>query len=815
MKLFAGTGRYGRLGGGVCFFVRLNISYSLRPDLSVLQLENLCIEIQKPRSKPFLVVTWYRPPDSSVEIFTYFESLIGKIDAEYAEFYLMGDLNCNFATPQLDHNANLLSSIADVYSLQQLITDPTRCTESSLTLIDLIFTNRPDRIICSGVSHIGISDYSLIYAYCKLSIDSPLRGHTTVTYRKFKNFNSSNFRSDIEHQNWQIIHNYDTNDMWEVWQKLFLFCVDKHAPLRNKHFRPCKSPWITPELKKCLHARDILKLKATRSGDADDWRNFKKLRNTVNSKIKRAKECHYKHALNEYQGDPRNTRRIVNELMSRNSHNSVINEIKLPCGNSSYDSHELSYAFNDHFSSIGLKLANNIHANEDNSSHLDYLAETGHCTFELKPTSVPKVLLLLSRLCKSKSTGLDKISAKLLRECADLIAESLCTIFNQSIVSGIFLDEWKLSKVVPLFKQGHRSDLNNYRLISVIPVVAKVFERIIYDQLYNHLAIHKLISRHQSGFRPLHSTITALLEATDSWAYNIDQGNVNAVVFLDLKKAFDTIDHDILLSKLMKYGVHGTSYDWFRSYLDCRKQRCFINGSLSGDHFLTCGIPQGTILGPLLFIIYINDLPNCLSNAEPRMYVDDTHISFASHNIDNINTVLNVDLARVEKWLTANKLTLNASKTEFMLIGSRQRLSTFHNRSSLMIDGAPITHVTSMKSLGVHIDQTLSWNVHVENLCKKIASGIGALKRVRPFVPHETLQSIFMSLVQPHFDYCNSVWGCCGKTLASKLQKLQKLQNHAARILTYSNYDANADNLIKKLGWIKLDSQRTIQTNNP
>ena len=189
--------RNGRLGGGVCFFVRSNISYSLRPDLSIHQLENLCIEIRKPRSKPFLVVTWYRPPDSSVEIFTYFESLIGKIDAEYAEFYLMGDLNCNFAAPQLDHNANLLSSIADVYSLQQLITDPTRCTESSSTLIDHIFTT-----------------------------------------------------------------------------------------------------WITPRLKKRLHARDILKLKATRSGDADDWRNFKNLRNTVNSEIKRVKECQYKHALN-------------------------------------------------------------------------------------------------------------------------------------------------------------------------------------------------------------------------------------------------------------------------------------------------------------------------------------------------------------------------------------------------------------------------------------------------------------------------------------------------------------------------------------
>ena len=183
--------------------------------------------------------------------------------------------------------------------------------------------------------------------------------------------------------------------------------------------------------------------------------------------------------------------------------------------------------------------------------------------------------------------------------------------------------------------------------------------------------------------------------------------------------------------------------------------------------------------------------------------LDDTRITFASNNIQNINTVLYEDLARVGKWLTDNKLTLNASKTDFMLIGSRQRLSTFYNPPSLMIEGAPITHVTSTKSLGVHIDQTLSWNVHVENLCQKIASGIRALKRVRSFVPNKTLRSIFMSLVQPHFDYCNSVWCCqCDKTLTSKLQKLQ---NRAALILTYSNYDANADNLIKKIGWIKLN----------
>ena len=245
------------------------------------------------------------------------------------------------------------------------------------------------------------------------------------------------------------------------------------------------------------------------------------------------------------------------------------------------------------------------------------------------------------------------------------------------MLSGIFPDNWKCARVTPLFKKGEASDLNNYQPISAISVIATVFEKIVYEQLYNFLSNEDImISTHQSGFRSLHSTVTVLLEATDNWAFNIDRGNVNAVVFLDLKKAFDTVDHDILLSKMNLYGIQGIALDWFRSYLTNRTLRCLVNGSLSRICSHKCRVPKGTILGPLLFLIYINDLPNCLTSCQPRMYADDTssYITYADVDVNSIQLNLNHDLGNLNKWLISNKLTLNTAKTEFMLIGSRQKL---------------------------------------------------------------------------------------------------------------------------------------------
>ena len=316
---------------------------------------------------------------------------------------------------------------------------------------------------------------------------------------------------------------------------------------------------------------------------------------------------------------------------------------------------------------------------------LSFLTVTHDNIFNFNFITIDEVISALNLLPSKKSSGLDGISAKLLKDAAHNIAGPLVDIFNLSLRTGIFPDDWKLAKVTPVFKDGNRNICGNYRPISVISVVAKVFEKLVYQQLKSFMTKNNILVDLQSGFRAKHSTETTLLSSTNEWLCNMDKGLFTGVLFLDLKKAFDTVDHSILLAKLEKYGIQGCSLEWLKSYLKDRKQVCSINGKKSSAKDIKYGVPLGSNLGPILFLLYINDLPNSLKTSKPSMFADDTNLTCIGQNSNEIEIKLNEELENVHRWLTANKLTLNDEKTEFMLIGSRSRLTSIDNRPILKL----------------------------------------------------------------------------------------------------------------------------------
>ena len=364
---------------------------------------------------------------------------------------------------------------------------------------------------------------------------------------------------------------------------------------------------------------------------------------------------------------------------------------------------------------------------------------------------------MLKTINANKATGPDNIPGRLLKIASDILSPSLTEIFNKSLSTGSYPDDWKMAKVMPIYKHGRITELSNYRPISIISIVAKIFGRIVHDQFYSYLINNELLSEYQSGFRPTYSTVTALLETTHNRCVNIDKGLLNGVIFIDLKKAFDTIDHAILYDGALL---------WFRSYLTDRKQKCYVNGNLSSTLTINCGVPQGSILGPLLFLIYINDLPNCLNEGSPRMYADDTNISFKSKNLVELQDCMNTELESLNTWLEVNKLSLNIAKTEFMVTGSRQRLATHGNLDLVVfVDNKRIKRVSSSESLGLTIDENLNWCKHIDNISKKVSSGIGALKRMRSFIDKETAIKVYQGLIEPYLTYCASVWDGMGSEL--------------------------------------------------
>jgi hypothetical protein len=411
----------------------------------------------------------------------------------------------------------------------------------------------------------------------------------------------------------------------------------------------------------------------------------------------------------------------------------------------------------------------------------------------ITPDDVSKVI---KKFKPKTSTDYKNINVSFMKQIVDEISVPLSIIINQSLKMGIFPEPLKIAKVIPIFKKDDIHICDNYRPISILPVFSKVFEKIVFNQLYNYFQSNKLFYIGQHGFRREHSTETATLEFVDDIIQALDKNQHPFSIFLDLSKAFDTLDHNILLSKLEYYGITNTPLMWFSSYLTKRYQYVDINGISSNLLQIRTGVPQGSILGPLLFIIYMNDIASVSSTFHTVLYADDTNLTGTINAFNSPAVMINEELNKIHSWMCVNKLSLNVKKTKLMVFSYKNNRTSL-NFPDIKLNNNKIERVSEFKFLGIYIDDKLSWNNHVNYIGKKLSKVIGILKRMKSVLPQAILVQLYNSLFLSQIMYSISVWGF-------KSRKLFKLQKRAVRIIHNAKYNAHTDPLFKNIDALKI-----------
>ena len=584
----------------------------------------------------------------------------------------------------------------------------------------------------------------------------------------------------------------DVDDRWEYWKSMFRKIVDTHIPMKKARVRAQSLPWIGRSVRKLMRARNYYCTKAKKSRNQDDWKQYRKLRNLVTWELKKAKTQFFERMSDHSFRNPRKMWKELNRVLGRGD-KQKIDAVKTPDGRIT-GRRNIVEELNKYFSLwSGVPGIDGVATDQWALPSLD-------CDFKFEKVEEEEVLKLLGNLDVNKAIGLDGISGKLLRMTAPAISRSLASLFNFSLKTGQVPSEWKLSRVTPVPKGGNSEEVGNFRPVSVLPVVAKVLERIVHHQLYAYLQRFSILHVAQSG------TQNVLVSTLDDWRQAVDEDKLVGSIMVDLSKAFDTISHPILHRKLASYGVRNDELKWFKSYLDGRRQRVCIGAVQSAWSDIRRGVPQGSILGPLLFTIYVNDLPQAVVQSKVRQYADDTTMYCASDSSAALSGGLSADLARVADWVEQNGLKLNEAKTQMLLLSRRRRAKELED-VVVTLRGQEVTRSDKVKYLGVWIDEGLTWSDHIEVVRKKCFGGLAKLRRLRDSLPEATKKNIYNALILPYLDYCCVVWQECSKTLQ---RSIERIQNYGMRLICSKPPRTPSEELRSRMNWMPLTNRREM-----
>ena len=772
--------------GGTALYIKKAYNAFERNDLKVqhADFEGVWVEIKNDSDKNIVCGCVYRHPRRNPETFLqYLDLTLSKISNEDKEIYICGDFNLNLldyeSNPHCSNFYNLLSSSGFL----PLILHPSRVVDGqSPSLIDNIFSNRTSNIILSGNIYLQLSEHFSQFA--SIQHDKIDAKHVDMYARNYSKYSDELFRDIVStqvlyHPNVRDVNFLAGDFVWKLSGSAEL--VAPIEKLKPKQIKLRLKPWISNDIQKLIKVRDNLFARKKRQPDNEHVRKtYNIARNRVTRELKKSKTEHHRKNFESLSLNIKKTwdaiRKIVN--VKKSTHFSI-SQLNIN-GKITDDSVEITNKINNYFVNVGPQTEKGVpkvpHMTPDK-----FLKNRNQLDFIIAHISEEEILKIIESL-PNKSFGPASIPLKLLKIVADIIVLPLCHIINLSFSTGVFPEVWKVAKVIPLHKGGSTEELNNFRPISLLSIFDKIIEKLMHLRLYSFFEENQIFCQNQYGFKKKSNCAHSLIDITEKIKESIDNGKYGCGIFIDLKKAFDTVNHKILLQKLEHYGVRGAPLAWFESYLTNRKQYVFFNGVSSETLTITCGVPQGSVLGPLLFLIYINDLPNISDKLQFFLFADDTNIYFESDDLLTLERTVNEEIKKLCQWLNVNRLALNVSKTNFVIFRANKPL--YHN-VTLIMNRKAIEQTSHVKYLGVFVDEHLNWNHHISHVAKKIGRGIGILARLRQYLTPQMLKNVYYCLVYSHLSYGIHVWGSAAKTALNKLVILQK---KAVRILSGKQY---------------------------
>ena len=801
---------YKTRGGGLAVYVSKNIKVDdnklSQINVSDKDIEIQCISLAINHLRQIVILNVYRPPQGNFKNFC--TSLTDSISQIYsicnsnAEIYFMGDFNVNFYDKKNQNTKDLIQSMK-AHGFPTLINKFTRYGMSP-SCLDQIFTNS-NYILQSGTLDLNLSDHSAVFCTRKkIKVISP---KVEFEGRSYRNYIKEDFQDNLINSNWREFYSsIDPETCWNIMEQTIRTEIDKMCPVKKFKVYKSNDPWITNEILEEIRDKDLAIKRARKSKTPQDWAFARFERNRVGNLIDRARADYFMEEERNSREDPkrfwRNLASVFPSKKSNNQNISLFNsDTNLEVSNDEIPGH-----INDFFTTIGPKLARHFKVEDWTFS--------GHINTDSKLNDIHTDYEEVHNLCKEintgKSSALINLSSKIIKDAFLVLPVQLVYMYNLSISTATFPSQWKIATVIPLFKGGNRLDVGNYRPISLLPLPGKILEKIVHSKMTQFLETNNILCQEQCGFRKGRSTVDSIVNLTNAIFNSINNHEACMAVFIDLKKAFDTINHTILISKLEYMGIGGNLLLWVTNYLHDRSQRTLANNSLSNPLTITCGVPQGSILGPLFFIAYINDVKDYLNDSEFGLYADDTVLFSHADNKNLLQLKLQDKLKSFHEWSLKNALTINILKTKFMVFGTRSRLKKLKD-TILTVNGQPLQQVPSFKYFGITLDSTLSFSNHISTVLNSVSHKAYILSKIRRFITTRSAIKIYKSMVIPYFDYTDIVYD---KANQNDLNKLQRMQNKCLKICLLKDMRTDTDIIHSTVKTAKLEFRRKVHLRN-